>query len=122
MARYEFGDAGVAAIGEVGGLPGVRVGLGESRRVPITNIGDEVDSRKVGVEGGAFINGGRGGGSVFRLERGGAGGWEVCGWRGGAVLIRCDRSRTDKVMGARDAVISSLLGTVLATELTESWM
>ena len=36
------------------------------------------------------------------------------------MLIRCDRSRTDEVMGARDAVISSLLGTVLATELTES--
>ena len=56
------------------------------------------------------------------LGAGGAGGWGTVAWQEGAVLIRCDRSRTDEVMGARDAVISSLLGTVMATELTESWI
>ena len=50
--------------------------LGESRRVPITNVGNEVDSRKVGIEGGAFIDGGRGGGGfILRF-----------GWRGGRWL------------------------------------
>ena len=55
----------------------------------------------------------------------GTGGGEGRGTKvghGGAVPIRCDRSRTEEVMGARDAVISSLLGTVFATELTESWI
>ena len=48
---------------------------------------------------------------------GGRGAWARCG---GAVLIRCDRSCTKEVMGARDAVISSLFGTEFATKLTES--
>ena len=49
-------------------------------------------------------------------------GWGAKAEGKGAVLIRCDRSRTDEMMGAREAVISSLLATVLATKLTESWM
>ena len=51
---------------------------------------------------------------------GGGGGRGTVVGREGAVLIRCDRSSTEEVMWARDADISSLLGTVFATELTES--
>jgi len=40
----------------------------------------------------------------------------------GAVLTLCDRSRTAEVMGAREAVSSSLLGTEFATLLIESWV
>ena len=57
---------------------------------------------------------------LMGLEAGAAGGRDAWVRLGGAVLIRCDRSRTDEVMGARDAVISSLLGTEFATELAES--
>ena len=75
MTGHEFGDAGVTAVGKVGGFPGVRVRLGECRRVPVTNVGYEVDSREVGIEGGAFIDGGRGGEGLFLgLGGGGAGG------------------------------------------------
>ena len=38
----------------------------------------------------------------------------------GAVLTLCDRSRTEEVMGAREEVSSSLLGTEFATWLIES--
>lgn len=55
-------------------------------------------------------------GAETGLTEGGVG---LGGW-GGAVLTRCDRSRTDEVMGAREAVSSSLFGTELATEETES--
>jgi len=52
------------------------------------------------------------------------GGARACAWlaRGGvglcdtgAVLTLCDRSRTEEVIGAREAVSSSLLGTEFAT-------
>ena len=93
------------------------------RRVAVADVVHCVDPWKVGVEGGTIIQGsGRGGGFADRFGgRGGRGRGTVVG-REGAVLIRCDRSRTEEVMGARDAVISSLLGTVFATELTESWI
>jgi len=40
----------------------------------------------------------------------------------GAVLILCDRSRTEEVIEAREAVSSSLFGTEFATWLMESWV
>ena len=90
-------------------------------RVTVADVVHSVDHWKVGVEGGAVIHGGdRGGGFPTGLGAGGAGGRGTVVGREGAVLIRCDRSRTEEVMGAREAVISSLLGTVFATELTES--
>ena len=46
------------------------------------------------------------------------GGVGLGGW-GGAVVTQCDRSQTDDVIGAREAVSSSLLGTELSTEETE---
>ena len=99
------------------------MGVGKRGGVTVTNIVNGVNSWKVGVEGGAIIRrGSRRRGSVPGFRSWGGRGLEPQGVTRGAVLIRCDRSRTDEVMGARDAVISSLLGTVLATELTESWM
>ena len=40
----------------------------------------------------------------------------------GAVLTLCDRSQTEEVMGARQVVSLSLLGTEFATWLLESWV
>ena len=65
--------------------------------------------------------GAEGRGLLVGFEEGAVGG-RGAGRRWGAVLIRCDRSRTEEVMGARDTVISSLFGTEFATELTESWI
>jgi len=38
------------------------------------------------------------------------------------VLTLCDRSRTEEMIGAREVVSSSLLGTEFATWLMESWV
>jgi len=65
----------------------------------------------VGAEG--FLGGGAGAGAW--LVGGGAG---LCDT--GAVLTLCHRSRTEEVMGAKEAVNSSLLGTEFATWLMES--
>ena len=40
----------------------------------------------------------------------------------GAVVTQCDRSRTEEVMGARNAMSSSLLGMEFATKLMELWI
>ena len=99
------------------------MGLCEGRRVTVADVGNSVNSGEVGIKGGpSSVRAGGGEGLFLGLGGGGAGGSDAGGGREGAVLIRCDRSRTEEVMGARDAVISSLLGTELATELTESWM
>jgi len=60
---------------------------------------------------------GRGAGAGACLVGGGAG---LCDT--GAVLTLCDRSQTEEVMGAKEAVNSSLLGTEFATWLMESWV
>ena len=68
MTWDQLGDAGVAPIGEVGGFPGVRVGLGESRGVSVTEVIHCVNPGKVRVEGGAIVLGSsRGGGFVLGL-------------------------------------------------------
>ena len=121
----KLGYMGIASVGEKGGLPGGEVGFGEGPGVTVTDVIHGVDPGEVRMEGGAVIwRLGRGRGFLCGLRGGGDRGqgclgalWGGCG---GAVLIRCHRSCTDEVMGAIEAVISSLFGTEFATELTES--
>ena len=77
----KLGDAGVTAIGEVGGFPRVRVGLSEGRGVPVTDVVHGVEYGEVGVESGAIIFGSdRRGGLVLGSGSDGGG----LGCQGGA--------------------------------------
>ena len=53
----KLGDAGVTAIGEVGGFPRFGVGLSEGRGVPVTEVVQSIDPGEVRVERGAIILG-----------------------------------------------------------------
>ena len=80
----ELGDARVAPIGEMGGLPGVWVGIGKGFGVTVIHIVHGVDPREVGVEGGAVICGcSWGGGFVFEPGDGGGRGLRCWGVTGG---------------------------------------
>ena len=69
MARQEFGDARVAAVGEIGGFPRVGVRFSKRRRVTVADVVHRVYPREVRVEGGTIIHGGgRGWGFANRLE------------------------------------------------------
>ena len=75
VSGHQLGDAGVATIGEVGGLPGVGVGLGESRGVSVADVVHSVNPGEVWIKGGAIVFGGSwGGGFILGLGSDGRGG------------------------------------------------
>ena len=79
MAGQKLGDAGVASICEVGGFPGIRVGLGKGRGVTITNIVNGVNPWEVGIKGGTIVDGGSRGGGLALVPRS-RGGRELGCW------------------------------------------
>ena len=74
----DLGNAGVAPIGEKGGLPGGGVGLGKGFGVTVADVLNGVDSREVGIEGGAIIGGRSRGSSLIRGLRGGGDRGQSC--------------------------------------------
>ena len=82
VSAQELREGGIATIGEVGGFPRVRVGLGEGLTVTVVPIRNVIKPRKVGVE----ARGGHGEGFLRGGGRGcfSRGGWGSWGLRGGS--------------------------------------
>ena len=84
----KLGDVGVAPIGEIGGLPGLWVGLGKGFGVSVTDVVHGVHPWEVGIESGA-VTGGRSRGGVFvcRPRGGGDRGQGCLGTLGGGQCL-----------------------------------
>ena len=72
MSEDELGHIGIASNGEIGGLPGSGVGLGEGLGVSVADVVQRVKPREVGIESGAVNRGrSREAGLLSGLRRGG---------------------------------------------------
>ena len=84
MSRDKFWDAGVTAISKVRSLPRVRVGFGEGRGIPVTDVVHGVDPGKVQVESVSIVfRDGWEGGFVLGSGSDGRGGLGCQGGAGG---------------------------------------